>query len=87
MDSDAPATPAQKAVLGKLTPDQVTATELAGERIRERLTAAPGNGAAIGGLKVTTASAGASRPPRWPRQGPDLPRPKSAGAAGAGARR
>jgi phosphoglucomutase len=51
---DAPATPAQKAVLGKLTPDQVTATELAGEPIRERLTAAPGNGAAIGGLKVTT---------------------------------
>ncbi|HUR75891.1 MAG TPA: phosphoglucomutase (alpha-D-glucose-1,6-bisphosphate-dependent) [Sporichthya sp.] len=51
---DAPATPAQKAVLGKLTPDQVTATELAGEPIRERLTKAPGNGAAIGGLKVTT---------------------------------
>jgi phosphoglucomutase len=51
---DAPATPAQKAVLGKLTPDQVTATELAGEPIRERLTQAPGNGAAIGGLKVTT---------------------------------
>ena len=51
---DAPATPAQKAVLGKLTPSQVTATELAGEPIRERLTSAPGNGAAIGGLKVTT---------------------------------
>ncbi|GAA0619543.1 phosphoglucomutase (alpha-D-glucose-1,6-bisphosphate-dependent) [Sporichthya brevicatena] len=51
---DAPATPAQKDVLKKLTPDQVTATELAGEPIRERLTAAPGNGAAIGGLKVTT---------------------------------
>ncbi len=53
---DAPATPAQKKVLGKLTPDQVTATELAGEPILERLTAAPGNGAAIGGLKVTTES-------------------------------
>ncbi|MGQ0844008.1 MAG: phosphoglucomutase (alpha-D-glucose-1,6-bisphosphate-dependent) [Sporichthyaceae bacterium] len=51
---DAPATREQKAVLGKLTPDQVTATELAGDPIRERLVAAPGNGAAIGGLKVTT---------------------------------
>ena len=51
---DAPATPAQKAVLGKLTPDQVSATELAGEPIVEKLTSAPGNGAAIGGLKVTT---------------------------------
>jgi len=51
---DAPATPAQKAVLGKLTPDQVTATELAGERIIDKLTKAPGNGANIGGLKVTT---------------------------------
>ncbi|MGQ0629642.1 MAG: phosphoglucomutase, alpha-D-glucose phosphate-specific, partial [Sporichthyaceae bacterium] len=53
---DAPATPAQKAVLGKLTPDQVDATELAGEPILDKLTAAPGNGAAIGGLKVTTES-------------------------------
>jgi phosphoglucomutase len=51
---DAPATPAQKAVLGKLTPDQVTANELAGEPIVDKLTKAPGNGAAIGGLKVTT---------------------------------
>jgi phosphoglucomutase len=51
---DAPATPAQKAVLGKLTPDQVTATELAGEPIVDKLTKAPGNDAAIGGLKVTT---------------------------------
>jgi phosphoglucomutase len=54
---DAPATREQKAVLAKLTPDQVTATELAGEPILERLTTAPGNGAAIGGLKVTTESA------------------------------
>jgi phosphoglucomutase len=53
---DAPATRAQKAVLARLTPDQVAATELAGEPIRARLTAAPGNGAAIGGLKVTTDS-------------------------------
>jgi phosphoglucomutase len=49
---DAPATPAEKAVLKKLSPAQVTATELAGEPIQARLTAAPGNGAAIGGLKV-----------------------------------
>ena len=51
---DAPATRAQKAVLAKLTPDKVTATELAGEPIVDRLTTAPGNGASIGGLKVTT---------------------------------
>jgi phosphoglucomutase len=53
---DAPATPAQKAALGRLSPDQVTAKELAGEPIRERLTAAPGNGAPLGGLKVVTDS-------------------------------
>ena len=41
----------------KLAPEEVTATELAGEPITARLTAAPGNGAAIGGLKVTTESA------------------------------
>ncbi len=51
---DAPATREQKAVLAKLTPDQVRATELAGDPIRERLVNAPGNGAPIGGLKVTT---------------------------------
>ena len=50
---DAPATPAQKAALGALTPDRVTATELAGEPISGILTTAPGNGASIGGLKVT----------------------------------
>jgi len=54
---DAPATREQKAVLAKLSPEQVTATELAGEPITATLTSAPGNGAAIGGLKVTTASA------------------------------
>ncbi len=54
---DAPATREQKARLGKLNPEDVTATELAGEPITAKLTAAPGNGAAIGGLKVTTESA------------------------------
>ena len=51
---DAPATPAQKAILQKLSPDQIKSSELAGEKIIAKLTAAPGNGAAIGGLKVTT---------------------------------
>jgi len=54
---DAPASREQKAVLAKLSPEQVTATELAGELITAKLTEAPGNGAAIGGLKVTTGSA------------------------------
>jgi phosphoglucomutase len=54
---DAPATRAEKALLKRLSSDQVTATELAGEPITAKLTAAPGNGAAIGGLKVTTDSA------------------------------
>ena len=53
---DAPATREQKAVLGKLSPEQVTAKELAGEPITNVLTSAPGNGAAIGGLKVVTGS-------------------------------
>ncbi|WP_422752480.1 phosphoglucomutase (alpha-D-glucose-1,6-bisphosphate-dependent) [Micromonospora sp. WMMD708] len=53
---DAPASREQKAVLGRLSPEQVTATELAGEPITATLTSAPGNGAAIGGLKVTTGS-------------------------------
>ena len=51
---DAPATPAEKAILQKLSPEQVPATELAGEKIEAMLTTAPGNGAAIGGLKVLT---------------------------------
>ena len=51
---DAPATPEQKAILSKLSPEQVSAKELAGEPIQAMLTTAPGNGAAIGGLKVTT---------------------------------
>ena len=49
---DARATPEQKEVLGRLSPAQVRATELAGEPIRQVLTTAPGNGVAIGGLKV-----------------------------------
>jgi len=51
---DAPATPEQKAILQKLSPEQLTATDLAGEKIEAMLTTAPGNGAAIGGLKVVT---------------------------------
>jgi len=51
---DAPATPEQKAVLSKLSPHQVKATDLAGDKIIAMLTNAPGNGAAIGGLKVVT---------------------------------
>jgi phosphoglucomutase len=51
---DAPATPAEKAVLGKLSPEQVKGTEVGGEKIQKVLTKAPGNGAAIGGLKVVT---------------------------------
>ena len=54
---DAPATKEQKAELAALSPQDVTATELAGEPIIDRLVRAPGNGAAIGGLKVTTADA------------------------------
>jgi phosphoglucomutase len=53
---DAPATKAQKAALSKLSPGQVTARTLAGERIEEMLTVAPSNGAPIGGLKVVTAN-------------------------------
>ena len=54
---DAPADREQKARLAKLSPEQVSATELAGEPIVAKLTAAPGNGAALGGLKVTTENA------------------------------
>ncbi|KGH48425.1 phosphoglucomutase [Modestobacter caceresii] len=54
---DAAATREEKAALGKLSPDAVTATELAGEPITAKLTKAPGNDAAIGGLKVTTENA------------------------------
>ena len=54
---DAPATREQKVALGKLSPEAVTATELAGEPITAKLTRAPGNDAPIGGLKVTTENA------------------------------
>lgn len=51
---DASATPAQKTILSKLSPDQLQAAELAGDKIIAKLTTAPGNGAPIGGLKVVT---------------------------------
>ena len=54
---DAPANREQKAKLAALSPDDVTATELAGEEITAKLTEAPGNGAKIGGLKVATETA------------------------------
>ncbi len=53
---DAPATRAEKARLAALSAEQVRATELAGEAITAKLTTAPGNGAALGGLKVVSAS-------------------------------
>jgi phosphoglucomutase len=51
---DAPATPEQKAILQQFSPQQIQASELAGEKIVAMLTEAPGNGSAIGGLKVST---------------------------------
>ncbi len=51
---DAPANAEEKAKLKKLSADQITASELAGEKIIDKLTAAPGNNSAIGGLKVVT---------------------------------
>lgn len=53
---EAPASPEQKNRLKQLSPDQVSSTELAGEVITQKLTRAPGNDEAIGGLKVTTAN-------------------------------
>ena len=55
--TDAEANREQKAILKKLSPEQVTATTLAGDEITAKLTEAPGNGSAIGGLKVTTDNA------------------------------
>jgi phosphoglucomutase len=52
---DAPASAEQKAILLKLSPDQVTVKELAGDPIESMLTTAPANGAPLGGLKVSTA--------------------------------
>ncbi|GGL38394.1 phosphoglucomutase (alpha-D-glucose-1,6-bisphosphate-dependent) [Planomonospora parontospora] len=54
---DAPATREEKAVLSRLSAEQVTAGTLAGEPITQVLTSAPGNGAALGGVKVCTGSA------------------------------
>ncbi|MEL4319564.1 phosphoglucomutase (alpha-D-glucose-1,6-bisphosphate-dependent) [Leifsonia sp. YIM 134122] len=54
---DAEATPVQKAALGKLDGDAITATELAGEPITAKLSKAPGNDAAVGGLKVVSENA------------------------------
>ena len=53
---DAPATPEQKALLQRLTPEQIQDADLAGEKIEAMLTTAPGNGSPIGGLKVITKS-------------------------------
>jgi phosphoglucomutase len=53
---EAPATPEQKELLAKLSPQKVNLAELAGERIQTVLTHAPGNGAPIGGLKVVAES-------------------------------
>jgi phosphoglucomutase len=53
---DVPATAEQRVVLGSLSPEMVTAGELAGEKIMAKLTRAPGNNAPIGGLKVVTAN-------------------------------
>lgn len=53
---DAPATPEQKARLGRLSPDKISLERLAGDPVEKVLTHAPGNGAAIGGLKVMTAN-------------------------------
>jgi len=53
---EAPATPDQKRLLAKLSPEQVRSTDLAGEKIQAILTTAPGNGAPIGGLKVASES-------------------------------
>jgi phosphoglucomutase len=54
---DSPASRSQKAALGKLSPDDVQADTLAGDKIVDKLTSAPGNGAPIGGLKVVTENA------------------------------
>ena len=60
---DAPATPEQKAALKRLSADQITASELAGEPITAVLTSAPGNGAPIGGIKIVTAPGWAAMRP------------------------
>jgi len=54
---DAPATPAEKTAMGRLSPEAIRAGELAGEPILAKLSSAPGNGAPIGGIKVVAANA------------------------------
>ena len=53
---DAPASKEQKAILAKLSPDRVKASEIAGEKIESMITSAPANNAPLGGLKVSTAN-------------------------------
>ncbi len=60
---DAPATPEQKAILSKLSPSDLHASEFAGEKIEATLTTAPGNGEPIGGLKGSDGQRLVRRPP------------------------
>ena len=72
---DAPMTPEQKQVLERLSPQQIQATTLAGEKIQTILTAAPGNGAPIGGLKVIAKHGWFAARPSAPRRSPrSMPR-------------
>ena len=64
---DVAATPEQKDLLKRLSPEQVRSSELAGEPITDKLTTAPGNGAPIGGLKVVAASGWFAARPSAPR--------------------
>src|SRR5262249_61777026 len=66
---DAPATPAQKAVLQRLSPQDIQASALAGEKIHAVLTTAPGNGSAIGGLKVVAENGWVAARPPGPEDG------------------
>ena len=85
---DAPATREQKAALKALTPEAVTADEVAGERITAALTEAPGNAAPIGGLKVVTESAWfAARPSGTEAGAPDAGPGRRQGGRRRGARR
>ena len=72
---DAPATPEQKAALGSLSPSNVNIAELAGEKVQQILTAAPGDGNPIGGIKVIAKNGWfAARPFRYGRDLQDLRR-------------
>jgi phosphoglucomutase len=79
---DAAATAQQKAVLGRLSPSDVRASELAGDPIEAMLTTAPGNGAPIGGLKVVTGgSAGVAGQGLCPHGRVGLRRPRVSGGS------